>query len=211
MAQAVGPPRRNPAAVPAPRPAAEDSRAAPPAPRRVESPVFVPSSVRSGSTLLRVLLNSHSRVRAPHETHLRTARVQLSRPFTPKAVRALALDREELEHVVRDRVLHLEPGRSGKDPIVDKTPAGVHVRPRLRRCRPGARPIVLLRHPGAVVASLTARRATPDTDLPPRLRELARARGCRDRARPRGPGVSSRSLPCSRSGSARSGSSDRCP
>src|SRR5690625_2515261 len=33
--------------------------------RQVDSPVFVLSPVRSGSTLLRMLLNSHSRIRAP--------------------------------------------------------------------------------------------------------------------------------------------------
>ncbi|WP_320782877.1 sulfotransferase [Streptomyces sp. CRN 30] len=161
MAQAVSPPRRTPDTVPAPRPPV-DSYTAPPVPRLVESPVFVLSSVRSGSTLLRVLLNSHSRIRAPHEMHLRTLRVHLSRPFTSKAMRALELDREELEHVLWDRVLHLELVRSGKDLIVDKTPANALVWPRLNRCWPEARRIVLLRHPGAVVASLTARRTAPD-------------------------------------------------
>lgn len=166
MAQAVSPPRRGLDAVPAPRTVVEErvEYSAPPAPRLVESPVFVLSSVRSGSTLLRVLLNSHSRIRAPHEMHLRTLRVQLTRPFTAKAMQALELDQEELEHVLWDRVLHLELVRSGKDLIVDKTPANVHVLPRLHRCWPKARRIVLLRHPGAVVASLTARRSDPDHD-----------------------------------------------
>ncbi|MFD8212331.1 sulfotransferase [Streptomyces sp. NPDC059697] len=55
----------------------------------MDSPVFVLSSVRSGSTLLRVLLNSHSQIRAPHEMHLRTVHVHLSRDFTADAMRAL--------------------------------------------------------------------------------------------------------------------------
>jgi len=161
MAQAVGPPRRHFDAMPAPRPAA-DGYTAPRAPRLVDSPVFVLSSVRSGSTLLRVLMNSHSRIRAPHEMHLRTLHVHLSREFTDDAMRALALDKEELEHVLWDRVLHLELQRSGKDVIVDKTPPNTLVWPRLHRCWPHARYILLLRHPGAVVASLTARRDDPD-------------------------------------------------
>ncbi|MFE9600925.1 sulfotransferase family protein [Streptomyces hokutonensis] len=161
MAQAVGPPRRHLDAMPAPRPAA-DGYTAPRAPRLVDSPVFVLSSVRSGSTLLRVLMNSHSRIRAPHEMHLRTLHVHLSRDFTDDAMRALALDKEELEHVLWDRVLHLELQRSGKDVIVDKTPPNTLVWPRLHRCWPHARYILLLRHPGAVVASLTARRDDPD-------------------------------------------------
>ncbi|GAB7105816.1 sulfotransferase [Streptomyces phaeofaciens JCM 4814] len=135
---------------------------APPTPRLVQSPVFVLSSVRSGSTLLRVLLNSHSRIRAPHEMHLRTLHVRLSRDFTGEAMKALELDRAELEHLLRDRVLHRELVRSGKDVIVDKTPPNTLIWPRLHRCWPQARHILLLRHPGAVIASLTDRRKDPD-------------------------------------------------
>ncbi|MDN0198539.1 sulfotransferase [Streptomyces sp. S.PNR 29] len=159
--QAVSPPRRNLDAIPGPR-QNTDTYTAPRAPRLVESPVFVLSSVRSGSTLLRVLLNSHSRIRAPHEMHLRTLHVHLSRDFTADAMKELQLDKEELEHVLWDRVLHLELTRSGKDVIVDKTPPNTLIWPRLRRCWPNARYIVLLRHPGAVVMSLTDRRTDPD-------------------------------------------------
>lgn len=162
MAQAVSPPRRTLDAVPSPRSTRTPSYVAPRAPRLVDSPVFVLSSVRSGSTLLRVLLNSHSRIRAPHEMHLRTLHVELSRDFSAEAMKALELDRQELEHVLWDRVLHLELVRSGKDVIVDKTPANTLIWPRLHRCWPQARYIVLLRHPGAVIASLTDRRTDPD-------------------------------------------------
>ncbi|MFJ6895410.1 sulfotransferase family protein [Streptomyces hokutonensis] len=163
MAQAVSPPRRTLDAMPAPRQAA-DGYIAPRAQRLVESPVFVLSSVRSGSTLLRVLLNSHSRIRAPHEMHLRTLHVHLSREFTGDAMQALDLDKDELEHVLWDRVLHLELERSGKDVIVDKTPPNTLIWPRLHRCWPNARYILLLRHPGAVIASLTDRRDAPDRE-----------------------------------------------
>ncbi|WP_259471926.1 sulfotransferase [Streptomyces shenzhenensis] len=170
MAQAVSPPRRTLDAMPAQRRAPGKDGAgkdtggyvAPPAPRLVESPVFVLSSVRSGSTLLRVLLNSHSRIRAPHEMHLRTVHVQLSRTFTAAAMKELSLDRQELEHVLWDRLLHLELTRSGKDVIVDKTPPNTLIWPRLHRCWPNARYLVLLRHPGAVIQSLTNRRTNPD-------------------------------------------------
>jgi len=39
--------------------------------RLVAAPVFILCTLRSGSTLLRVLLNSHSQIHAPHELHLR--------------------------------------------------------------------------------------------------------------------------------------------
>ncbi|MET8825035.1 sulfotransferase [Streptomyces sp. NPDC004610] len=169
IAEAVGPPRSRLNALPAPRGAepttpVRDGYVAPLAPRLVDSPVFILSSVRSGSTLLRVLLNSHSRIRAPHEMHLRTLNVQLGRDFTAAAMKELALDRQELEHVLWDRVLHLELHRSGKDVIVDKTPANTLIWPRLHRCWPDARYILLLRHPGAVITSLTSRRTDPDPE-----------------------------------------------
>jgi hypothetical protein len=164
MAQAVSPPRRNLDAMPAPRTSEKRQQpyVAPRAPRLVDSPVFILSSVRSGSTLLRVLLNSHSKIRAPHEMHLRTLHVNLARDFTAAAMKALELDKQELEHVLWDRVLHLELTRSGKGIIVDKTPPNTLIWPRLQRCWPHARYIVLLRHPGAVVTSLTNRRSDPD-------------------------------------------------
>jgi hypothetical protein len=66
--------------------------------------------------------------------------------------------------VLWDRLLHLELTRSGKDLIVDKTPPNTLIWPRLHRCWPHARYIVLLRHPGAVVTSLTHRRTDPDAE-----------------------------------------------
>ncbi len=137
---------------------------APHAGRLVDSPVFVLSSVRSGSTLLRVLLNSHSKIRAPHEMHLRTLHVQLSRPFTGDAMKGLQLDRSELEHLLWDRVLHVELERSGKEVIADKTPANTLVWRRLQQCWPDARYLFLLRHPGAVMSSLVNRRTDPDLE-----------------------------------------------
>ncbi|MCT2593494.1 sulfotransferase [Streptomyces sp. N2-109] len=137
---------------------------APSAPRLVPSPVFLLSPVRSGSTLLRVLLNSHPQIRAPHEMHLRTVHVRMDRDFTGEAMRELELDKEELEHLLWDRILHLELERSGKQLIVDKTPPNTLIWPRLHRCWPRARYLFLLRHPAAVVTSLVNRRQDPDLD-----------------------------------------------
>lgn len=142
----------------------DERYAAPRATRLVGSPVFLLSPVRSGSTLLRVLLNSHSRIRAPHEMHLRTVHVRMGRDFTPGAMRELELDKDELEHLLWDRVLHLELERSGKDLIVDKTPPNTLIWPRLHRCWPQARYLFLLRHPAAVVTSLVDRRRAPDRE-----------------------------------------------
>ncbi len=94
--------------------------------------------------------------------HLRTLHVHLSRHFTADAMRALEIDKPELEHLLWDRVLHLELQRSGKQIIADKTPPNTLMWPRLHRCWPQARYLFLLRHPGAVVTSLVNRRDAPD-------------------------------------------------
>ena len=132
--------------------------------RLVPDPVFVLSPIRSGSTLLRVLLNSHSEIRAPHEMHLRTLQVTMSREFTADVMADLGLDRDELEHLLWDRILHLELQRTGKSVIVDKTPANVLVWPRLARAWPQARYLFLIRDPSTIVESVTARRGGGDRD-----------------------------------------------
>ena len=132
--------------------------------RLVPSPVFVLSPVRSGSTLLRVLLDSHPRICAPHEMHLRGLQVSVPKAFVEPAMAALELDQRELEHLLWDRVLHLLLERSGKDTVVDKTPGNVFVWQRLVECWPGARFVVLVRHPAAVVDSLS--RAWPSRRRP---------------------------------------------
>lgn len=121
--------------------------------RLVPSPVFVLCSVRSGSTLLRVLLNSHSKICAPHELHLRSLKLKVDRAYAEKAVDLLGLDTKELEHLLWDRILHRELQLSGKALIVDKTPANVTAVPRLLECWPQARFIILLRHPLSIAQS----------------------------------------------------------
>ncbi|MFC9248101.1 sulfotransferase family protein [Streptomyces sp. NPDC057136] len=138
------------------------ARPAPRGERLVPDPVFVISSVRSGSTLLRVLLNSHPALRAPHEMHLRTLEVRQSKAYTEKAMANLGLDQEELEHLLWDRVLHRELVHSGKDVIIDKTPGNALIWQRLHRAWPEARYLFLLRHPASMVSSLINGR--PDRD-----------------------------------------------
>lgn len=138
--------------------------------RLVPEPVFVISSVRSGSTLLRVLLNSHPQICAPHEMHLRTLTVGLSKPYTKKAMSELGLDQRELEYLLWDRVLHRELVRSGKQIIVDKTPGNAGVWERLHEAWPRARYIFLLRHPASMVSSLLNNR--PDRDPEATVKEV---------------------------------------
>ena len=143
------------------------SRPAPPQKRRrrlrpgdrlLESPTFILCSVRSGSTLLRVLLGSHSKIHTPHEMHLRDIGVEVRGGPSEKALTEVGLDARRLEYLLWDRVLHRELDDSGKELLVNKTPNDVFIVDRIKECWPDARFIFLLRHPGAIARSRQAAR-----------------------------------------------------
>jgi hypothetical protein len=121
--------------------------------RLVRRPVFIISPVRSGSTLLRLLLNAHSRLHAPHELHVRRLEVACGTGLAERAMGELGLERPDLEHLLWDRVMHRELLRSGKPVIVEKTPSNAFVHERLAACWPDARFVFLLRHPASIARS----------------------------------------------------------
>lgn len=121
--------------------------------RLVRAPTFVLCTLRSGSTLLRVLLDSHSQIHAPHELHLRAIDVRLTTKWAAGAMQEIGLDESRLEYLLWDRLLQRELSRSGKRLIVEKTPNSVFIADRLRECWPDARFLFLLRHPAAVARS----------------------------------------------------------
>lgn len=122
-------------------------------PRELSRPAFIFSSVRSGSTLLRLILNSHSQVYAPHELHLAHIKVEFGHAAARHAMEALNIDQQELTHMLWDRLLDRALRSSGKSVLVEKTPNLVFVWERVARCWPDGRYIYLLRHPAAIVDS----------------------------------------------------------
>jgi hypothetical protein len=124
-----------------------------PADRLLKAPVVVLSPPRSGSTLLRVVLNSHPQLHAPHETHVRRLIVKLSTPPVAHAMEGFGHNLADIEHILWDRILHRELARSGKETIVEKTPSNVFVWKRLATCWPDARFIFLMRHPMSIATS----------------------------------------------------------
>jgi hypothetical protein len=122
-------------------------------PTRLKAPVFIFSSVRSGSTLLRVILNSHSQLYAPHELHLSALTVQLRDKYVRDSMAALEFGEAELTTMLWDQVLSAALARSGKPVLVEKTPRHVFMWPRIARTWPDARFVFLLRHPAAIVDS----------------------------------------------------------
>ncbi|CAA9371680.1 MAG: hypothetical protein AVDCRST_MAG75-130 [uncultured Propionibacteriaceae bacterium] len=121
--------------------------------RLLRTPVFVLSSVRSGSTLLRVMLSSHSQIHAPHETHFRRISVSLGTQPVQQAMESLGITQSDVEHLLWDRLLHRELVRSRKLILVEKTPSNVFGYRRLATCWPEARFIFLLRHPMSIAQS----------------------------------------------------------
>lgn len=121
--------------------------------RLLERPTFILSSVRSGSTLLRVLLDSHSELHSPHELHLRDLAVSIRGKPATKSMEELGLDPRHLEYLLWDRLLHRELEQRGKRFLVNKTPTDVFVTERIRECWPDARFIFLLRHPASIARS----------------------------------------------------------
>jgi hypothetical protein len=121
--------------------------------RLLTAPVFILCSVRSGSTLLRVLLNSHSQLCAPHEIHLRDIAVEAKSKYIEKALAQVQLDAGQLEYVLWDWILNRELEESGKPILVNKAPNNLFIADRIAECWPDARFVYLLRHPGAIARS----------------------------------------------------------
>ncbi|HEV2770149.1 MAG TPA: sulfotransferase [Solirubrobacteraceae bacterium] len=121
--------------------------------RLLEAPAFILCTVRSGSTLLRVLLDSHSQIHSPPELHLRDLAVALKSRYAERSLMEIGLDVPRLEHLLWDRVLHRELQASGKRLLVNKTPNDVFIADRIRTCWPDARFIFLLRHPAEIARS----------------------------------------------------------
>jgi hypothetical protein len=120
------------------------------------APVFILSPARAGSTLLRMILGSHSTMYAPPELPLRQLSVRAETNWIQASMRELKLTNQELDYLLWDRVFADLLSRSGKSTVVAKTPSNVLIWEQIAECWPDARFIFLLRHPAASVASLNA-------------------------------------------------------
>jgi hypothetical protein len=161
-----------------------------PGDRLLVAPAFVICSVRSGSTLLRVLLDSHSRIHSPQELHLRDIAVRVKTDYAAKALGELGLDDEHLRFLLWDRLLQRELAAAGKEILVNKTPNDAFIADLIVRCWSDARFIYLLRHPGAIERS---RQQTRPQDTPERnARMVLRYGDAIEQARAAHPGITVR-------------------
>lgn len=136
-----------------------------------EKMIFIIGSPRSGSTLLERMVGSHSKILGGPEPHLLTPLAHLGYYETvDKApydhLRAVAAQREFVATLPNGEMDYLAALRaycnvlygqrlagSGKERVLDKTPAYALVLPFISKVFPRAKYIVLTRHPGAIFSS----------------------------------------------------------
>jgi hypothetical protein len=128
-----------------------------------DSPIFILCAGRSGSTLLRFLLDAHPELACPPETRLPWLCTQLAAAWSviedaplPPGQAGLAPVPEAVIHGLRQSLTPMMTSylaRHGKKRYCDKSLGGAQHAGLLRQVWPGARFICLYRHPMDVIGS----------------------------------------------------------
>jgi len=134
--------------------------AAPREPAPEKGPIFIVSPMGTGSTLLRLILDSHRNIAIPHETGF--MRIYTAMRFIPFKLsgrhwaRRLGWTDEELDEEARrffERIFMRYAEQHGKERWGEKTPQHVWHVGKMKRVFPDSVIIAIVRHPGATVAS----------------------------------------------------------
>lgn len=153
----------------------------------IHNPIFIGGVPRSGTTLLRVILDTHHRIFCGTELRVVPALTMLwhsvNQSALPLLESAYAVDAERVRAIFADLVLSfLKPSweASGKARVAEKTPFNILVFPELRRLFPEAVLVHVIRDVRDVVASRLERDrtaiGTPVSDTPIDTVALAAAR-----------------------------------
>lgn len=126
----------------------------------MDKPVFIVGPPGSGTTLLRLMLDSHPDLMLARETgFLRSVAAIHHVPFTENGdtwAARLGLSPEELDRGMErfyDGLFSLAAGRQGARRWGDKTPFHVHFMAEAARVFPDAQFVGIIRHPGACASS----------------------------------------------------------
>src|SRR6185437_7402334 len=107
---------------------------APEGSRLLTAPIFILSPARAGSTLLRMVLGSHSTLYAPPELPLYHLSVRAETSWIKTSLTALQISARELDYLLWDRVFADVLSRSGKPTLVAKTPSNVLIWEQIAEC-----------------------------------------------------------------------------
>jgi hypothetical protein len=134
----------------------------PPAP--VRGPIFIVGAMGSGTTLLRLMLDSHERIAIPHETgFMRAYNAMQFIPFKHTGrgwYERLGWPREEFDEKLReffDDAFSRYAEEHGKQRWGEKTPLHTWHIGAMKRVFPESVFVAIARHPGASVASIMRR------------------------------------------------------
>ena len=131
-------------------------------------PIFIVSAMGSGSTLIRLILDSHPNIAIPRETGF--MRAYNAHAFIPLKwgghswAKRMGWSRKELDHELAelyDRIFSRHAAAHGKHRWGDKTPLHTWHVDAMARLFPDARFIGMIRHPGATVGSNVGRFGHP--------------------------------------------------
>ncbi len=138
----------------------DQRRDTPREPAPVRGPIFIVSPMGTGSTLLRLILDSHERIAVPHETGF--MRIYGAMRFVPfklsgrKWAQRLGWSDEELDEEARgffERIFMRYAEQHGKQRWGEKTPQHTWHMDSMRRLFGDSVFVAIVRHPGAASAS----------------------------------------------------------
>lgn len=125
-------------------------------------PIFVVGSMGSGTTLMRLMLDSHPNIMIAQETgFMRSVNAIQSIPFWHAKdgwIKRIGITRDELDRAIEsfyDEVFGLAASKQGASRWGDKTPFHVEFIQAAARVFPDAVFVGTIRHPGAVSASMS--------------------------------------------------------
>lgn len=128
------------------------------------APIFIVGSMRSGSTLLRLMLDSHPHIAIPSETGFMGAASAAHRipdwKFGEAWYERLGWGTAEVDERLRefyDGMFRRYAAQQGKPRWGEKTPFHTNHMPRMAQIFPDASFVGIVRHPGAVASSLHRR------------------------------------------------------
>ena len=119
----------------------------------VKNLFFILCTARSGSTLLRCILNTHSEIYAPHEWNFHYLKVDFGSDHLRRSMKLHGWLAEDLRWMLQDRLYYEGLRDSGKKILVEKTHSNLADWRKIAAIWPGAKFVILFRRPDQTIES----------------------------------------------------------